>query len=167
MRDWLDDLAEFPALAVAEAVKRWRQSPNGNKRPLPSDIRSTCVQLRNEHQRAASGSTDARPDELRNRRIQRLLAFRRWEPEWGAYPAQWEIDEVAVQRSKHELDATPMQKAFSPEQQAEVDMLKQRLGAAPKLRRISDATPPVIAEPFRLPPEDSPEVQKVMKGMGE
>lgn len=60
--------------------------------------------------------------EIRCRRIQMLMNFHRWDREWGAYPAQWEVDEVKDLMARHVAPNTP---------------------------------------------EDDPEVQKVMKGMGE
>lgn len=101
MLDWLDDLAEFPASAVAEAVKRWRQGPGSAKRPLPYDIRATCLELQSAAQMRL-GHTGDKATELRNRHVQMLVAFRRWDKEWGAYPCQSEVDEVMCLRTEHE-----------------------------------------------------------------
>lgn len=102
--DWLEDLAEFAAHHVREACKRYRQSPECRRRPLPFDIRSTCLELRAEDERrtviAAHPGDGADP--LRNRRIQMLVAFGRWERWWGPYPGSWEIEDVRRQRAKHE-----------------------------------------------------------------
>lgn len=40
-------------------------------------------------------------DGLRHRRIQMLLAFRRWDKAWGMYPAQWEVDAVSADCKSH------------------------------------------------------------------
>jgi hypothetical protein len=40
---------------------------------------------------------------LRHRRIQMMLAFRRWDREWGMYPAQWEIDDVTSDVKTYEM----------------------------------------------------------------
>jgi hypothetical protein len=44
----------------------------------------------------------ARGDVLRNKRIQMLVTFGRWERWWGPYPGVWEIEPVRQQRAKHE-----------------------------------------------------------------
>jgi hypothetical protein len=46
--DWIDDLREFPAALVKEAVRRWRQSAESRRRPLPIDIRLICVERQRE-----------------------------------------------------------------------------------------------------------------------
>lgn len=44
--DWLDDLVEFPAPIVAEACQSWRRTER--RKPMPSDIRSRCLELQRE-----------------------------------------------------------------------------------------------------------------------
>lgn len=42
IRDWLEDLIEFPVAVVAKACREWRQQPGG-RRPTPGDIRALCI----------------------------------------------------------------------------------------------------------------------------
>ena len=48
MADWLDDLCEFPAPAVAKACETWRRTER--KRPTPADIRSMVMRWQAEAQ---------------------------------------------------------------------------------------------------------------------
>jgi len=43
--DWLDDIAEFPASVVAEACRRHRRGPKMRFRPLPGEIRESCIEI--------------------------------------------------------------------------------------------------------------------------
>jgi hypothetical protein len=43
MRDWLEDLSEFPAQQVVAAIREYRQGPTQHQRPKPGDIRLLCV----------------------------------------------------------------------------------------------------------------------------
>lgn len=42
MRDWIEDLSEFPLALVAEACRDWRRQPGG-RRPTPGDIYQLCA----------------------------------------------------------------------------------------------------------------------------
>jgi hypothetical protein len=100
--DWLEDVGEFAAQHVREACKRYRQSPECRRRPMPFDIRSICIDLRDADQRATAIAGAPEQSELRNRHIQMLITFGRWERWWGPYPGVWEIEPVRQQRAKHE-----------------------------------------------------------------
>jgi hypothetical protein len=46
MGDWLDDLGEFGAATVAQAVEEWRR--NETHRPSPAALRALCVRIETE-----------------------------------------------------------------------------------------------------------------------
>jgi hypothetical protein len=58
--DWLDDLAEFPAMIVAEACREWRQTER--RRPLPVDIRVLCIAAQQRHREATAPKALPPPD---------------------------------------------------------------------------------------------------------
>lgn len=64
--DWLYDLGEFTPALVADACTRFRRQP-GNRRPVPGDIRTFCVEMRHEsreHQLAITDRRDQWPEWL-------------------------------------------------------------------------------------------------------
>ena len=68
LSDWLDDLGEFPAAVVKEAIAEWRRGQT--KRPTPADIRSICKEMKPLRLASAAPQiTDEQPAE-RNRRVQ-------------------------------------------------------------------------------------------------
>ena len=57
IEDWVEDLVEFGPACVREACREWRQ--NGERRPLPTDIRALCLAAANA-ERDRTAITDDR-----------------------------------------------------------------------------------------------------------
>ena len=64
LADWIDDLREFPAAIVAQAVAEWRRAQS--KRPAISDIRFICKEMTPPRRPTnAPLLTDERPEQRR------------------------------------------------------------------------------------------------------
>lgn len=81
--DWVNDLAEFPAVVVAGACDEWRRAQT--KRPVIADIRALCLQAAPVRQGPALAPPSGRRDDVEKYLAERAESWRK-AAEWRNSP---------------------------------------------------------------------------------